>query len=160
MLNLVNIYAPTNKADRKSFFSDLTDYLFLGAKTIIGGNFNCIEKALDKFGGNTTLPKDELKNLRADMRLTDSWRKLHPYSKQTTWLNSNKTIGSRPDKLLIQTSLQHHVEFCEIHTSTLSDHDSVHIHIKIRGIYPRGPRVCRLNSSLLKTHITVKSSQS
>lgn len=51
-INLVNIYAPTNLTDRKSFFENL-HHLFLPADiVIVGGDFNCYENELDNFGGN------------------------------------------------------------------------------------------------------------
>ena len=57
-LNLVYIYAPTNLSDRKIFFDSLHDFFFQSAALIIGADFNCYDKALDKFGGNLSVHKD------------------------------------------------------------------------------------------------------
>ena len=83
----VNIYAPTNLSDRKMFFDSLHHFFFSSVALIIGGDFNCYDKALDKFGGNFTT-----------FRLLDVWRRLHPASREFTWFNSDMSIGSRLDK--------------------------------------------------------------
>ena len=36
----------------KSFLDSLHDFFFSSAALISGGDFNCYDKALDKFGGN------------------------------------------------------------------------------------------------------------
>ena len=53
-VNLVNIYAPTNLAERKTFFDSLHDFFIPSSAIIIGGDFNCYDNALDKFGGNVS----------------------------------------------------------------------------------------------------------
>lgn len=50
----VNIYAPTNLTDRKSFFETLDEFFFPADFLIISGDFN-YEHDSDKFGGNVSL---------------------------------------------------------------------------------------------------------
>ena len=85
-LNPVNIYAPTNLSDRKIFFDSLHDLFFSSAALIIGGDFHCYDKALDKFGGNFSVHKD-YDDLKTTFRLLDVWRRLHPTSREFTWFN-------------------------------------------------------------------------
>lgn len=81
--NFVNIYAPT-----------ISDYFFPNSVKILAGDFNCIESASDKFGGNFTCAK-ELKELRTNVRLVDIWRKTHGLATHCTWFNGDKSIGFR-----------------------------------------------------------------
>ncbi len=62
-VNLVNIYAPTNLAERKIFF-DSSRILIPSTAIIITGDFNCYDDALDKSGGNISIHKEyeSLKN--------------------------------------------------------------------------------------------------
>lgn len=54
-LNLVNIYAPTNRSERKCFYDSLHEFFIPSAAFIVGGDFNCYDNALDKFGGSWNL---------------------------------------------------------------------------------------------------------
>ena len=54
-VNLVNIYAPTDLAERKIFSDSLHDFFILSSAIIIRGDFNCYDNALDKFGGNVSI---------------------------------------------------------------------------------------------------------
>jgi len=50
-LNLVNIYSPTVLSEKKVFYENLHEYFLPADAVIIGGDFNCTESTLDKFGG-------------------------------------------------------------------------------------------------------------
>lgn len=54
-LNLINIYSPANLTERKSFFENLHSFFLPADNIIIGGNFNCYDLHLDKFGGNVSI---------------------------------------------------------------------------------------------------------
>ena len=69
-VNLVNIYAPTNLAERKIFFDSLHEFFIPSDAIIIGGDFNCYDNALDKFGGNISIHK-EYESLKNDFALVD-----------------------------------------------------------------------------------------
>ena len=57
-IQLVNVYAPNNSAERVQFFEILWNYSCAGLPTIIGGDFNCVaDLHLDKWGGNPQLLK-------------------------------------------------------------------------------------------------------
>ena len=147
--NLVNIYAPTNPTERKRFFDSISDYFFLNSVKILAGDFNCVERATDKFGGNFVSAK-ELKDLRKNTRLVDIWRKTHGNSIQCTWFNANKTISSRLDKFFIAQDLVSTVIKCEILPCVFSDHDSVDLVFAVEDVFSHGPGVWRLNLALLQ----------
>ena len=52
-LNIISIYAPNLLHSRKEFYRNLHEYFFTGCELIIGGDFNCIDSNLDKYGGNS-----------------------------------------------------------------------------------------------------------
>ena len=54
-LNAISIYAPNMLRSRKDFLRNLHEYLFTGCELIIGGDFNCIDSNLDKYGGNSDM---------------------------------------------------------------------------------------------------------
>ena len=147
--NFVNIYAPTNPSERKRFFETITDYFFPNCVKILAGDFNCIESASDKFGGNF-IPSNDLKELRKNLKLVDIWRKTHGNVPQCTWFNANKTIGSRLDKFFIVQDLVSTVIRCEILPCVFSDHDSVDLVFEAENVFSHGPGVWRLNLALLQ----------
>ena len=87
--NLINVYAPTNPRERKSFYEDLHEFMFPDSIKIIAGDFNCFESEYDKFGGNSVVSA-ELKDLRNLHHLVDIWRQTHGQQKQCTWFNGPK----------------------------------------------------------------------
>ena len=148
-VNLVNIHAPTNLAEPKTFFDSLHDFFIPSSAIIIGGDFNCYDNTLDKFGGNVSIHK-EYEPLKNDFALVDVWRNLHPASREFTWFNSSRSIGSRLDKFLISRELLSPGIRCDISSCPISDHDFVSLVFDIPTGVKRGPGVWNLNNSLLK----------
>ena len=64
-INLISIYTQVNPTERKSFFDNLHEYFIPSHSIIVGGDFNCYDSDLDKFGGNVSLATylSELKSL-------------------------------------------------------------------------------------------------
>ena len=147
-LNFVNIYAPTNRTDRKLFYESLHEYFVPASALVIGGDFNCYENALDKFGGNVSVG-GECKSLKSDFVLVDAWRKLHPSAREFTWFNHDYSIASRLDKFFVSKDLFTSDCQCEISPCPLSDHDFVSFVFDIPDAAKRGPGVWKLNNSLL-----------
>ena len=129
--------------DRKTFYDSLSDFFFPCAALIVGGDFNCFDNELDKFGGNISIQK-EYADLKTDFRLLDVWRKLHP-----TWFNADKSIGSRLDKFLISKDLFQSCFHSNITPCPLSDHDFVSFVFDVPEGIKHGPGVWKLNNSLL-----------
>lgn len=44
-INFVNVYAPTNRTDRKSFYASIHEFFIPASALVIGGDFNCYENA-------------------------------------------------------------------------------------------------------------------
>ena len=147
-LNLVNIYAPTNLTDRKRFFDSIHDFFIPSSAIVIGGDFNCYNNALDKFGGNISIHK-EYDGLKNDFSLVDIWRYLHPRAKEFTWFNPSRSIGSRLDKFLISKDLLSPGIKCDITPCSMSDHDFVSLVFDIPTGVKRGPGFWCFNNSLL-----------
>ena len=148
-VNLVNIYAPTNLVERKLFSDSLHEFFIPSAAIIIGGDFNCYDNVLDKFGGNISIHK-EYESLKNDFALVDVWRNLHPGSREFTWFNSSFSSGSRLDKFLVSRELLSPVMECNISPRPISDHDFVSLVFDIPTGIKRGPGVWNFNNSLLK----------
>ena len=148
-VNLVNIYAPTNLVERKLFSDSLHEFFIPSAAIIIGGDFNCYDNVLDKFGGNISIHK-EYESLKNDFALVDVWRNLHPGSREFTWFNSSFSSGSRLDKFLVSRELLSPVVECNISPRPISDHDFVSLVFDIPTGIKRGPGVWNFNNSLLK----------
>ena len=147
--NLINFYAPTNPSERKGFFDTLHEYFYPNAFRIIAGDFNCYESENDKFGGNFN-PFVDLKEFRTTHRLFDAWRFKHRGQRQCTWFNADKSIGSRLDKFFISSELSPSIVNCEILPCFFSDHDMVHLTLKLDSVHSLGNGVWKLNQDLLK----------
>ena len=147
-LNFVNIYAPINHTDRKLFYQSLHEYFVPASALVIGGDFNCFENALDKFGGNISVG-GECKSLKSDFVLVDAWRKLHPSAREFTCFNHDYSIASCLDKFSAPKELFTSDCQCEISPCPLSDHDFVSFVFGIPDAAKRGPGVWKLNNSLL-----------
>ncbi len=147
-LNIINIYAPANLTERKKFFETLHQYFLPADHTILGGDFNCYEKNLDKIGGNVTIA-DYLTDFRLNFKFLDIWRKRNARNRLMTWFNSDFSIGSRLDKFFISKNLENFVDKCEILPCCLSDHDYVNLVFDFSDLTPRGPGIWKFNNSLL-----------
>ena len=104
IINLLNLYAPTNLTERKVFFETLHEYFLPSDSHVIAGDFNCYKSQLDKSGGNY-VPVTYLSDLRSAFSLCDAWCRLHLRLRQCTWFNSDFSIGSRLDKFFVLNTL-------------------------------------------------------
>ena len=146
--NLVNIYAPANLTERKTFFESIHEFFIPADDIILGGDFNCYDNELDKFGGNASIAK-YLSDFRSTFGFVDIWRKLHPRIREMTWFNSNFSIGSRLDKFYLSRNLTKYVKSCEITPCCYSDHDFVMVIFDFSTLIPRGPGLWKFNNFLL-----------
>ena len=151
-VNFVNIYASANLTDRKNFYDELHEYFLPGSAIVVGGDFNCYDNPLDKFGGNASIHK-EYDSLRNDFSFVDVWRKLHPNKCEFTWFNSSLSLGSRLDKFLISKGLFSPESKCEISPCSVSDHDFVSFVFDIPDSIKHGLGVWNFNNSLLNDKV-------
>ena len=153
ILQIINIYSPTNSKDRKNFYINLQNFINYDEKTIIAGDFNMIENTfLDMTGGNPnkthTIGLETLKTVKNKLNLIDIWRKNNPFQKRFTYNNGDNTIHSRLDGFYITKFIK--PAKCQIIPNTISDHDSVSVHILVNKTEPKRPRIWKLNTSILK----------
>ena len=149
--NVVNIYSPNAASDRKIFISDLHNYFLSQGLLLIGGDFNSVDKVLDKLNCATvpSADKTSLVTLMSDFSLVDVWRKQNPRMISFTWSNSDQTQASRLDRFFIAKSSFDKVSSCQILPCVLSDHDFVKLELSLEGIVKCGAGVWRFNNSLL-----------
>ncbi len=150
--NLVNVYAPTNRLDRSAFFLSVHQFFFPGSRLILGGDLNCYDSALDKFGGNVSLSSD-LSSFKSCFNLNDAWRSKHPRVSQCSWFNSDMSIGSRLDSFLVVRELISSLVSCEISPCVFSDHDYVTLDVDLSQVFDFGPGVWKFNNSLLDDRV-------
>ena len=147
-INLLNIYAPTNLAERKIFLQSIRPFLFPHSRVVIAGDFNCYDSILDKMGSPSI--DSHFSEFKSFNFLRDAWRLKHPREKQFTWFNSNLSIASRLDSFLISRLLCEQVTTCQIYPCVYSDHDFVFLDLNLQGALQHGPGVWKFNNSLLQ----------
>lgn len=98
-IQLVNVYASNDSAERVQFFENLWNYSCAGLPTIIGGDFNCVaDLHLDKWGGNPQLLKPGAQALHSftdTFNNVDVYRHLNKQGQEVTWTDTRGTVGSR-----------------------------------------------------------------
>ena len=108
---LVNIYAPNDANQQKTFFSKLNQLLqeFAQENTIKGGDFNCAFSSKDKLGGKPVTTKasviKSIETLCESYNLRDIWRNLNPELSRFTWRNKSLKIQCHLDYFLISDEL-------------------------------------------------------
>ena len=139
ILQIINIYAPTNPTDRKNFDTNLQNFIDYDQNTIIAGDFNMIENTLiDRTGRNPnkthTIGSETVKIVKSKLNLIDIWRKNNPFQKSFTYLNTDSTVHSRLDRFYITKTIK--TTKCQIIPTTVSDQD-----ILVNETEPKGPGI-------------------
>lgn len=150
--NLVNVYVPTNRLERSTFFLSVHQFFFPRSRIIFGGDLNCYDNVLDKFAGNVSLSLD-LFSFKSCFNFVDGWRSKHPRVSQCSWFNSDLSIGSRLDSFLVARDLLNSLLSCEISPCVFSDHDFVTLDVDLSHVFDFRPGVWKFNNSLLKDRI-------
>ena len=109
-LNIVNVYAPNDIAERKTFFRNLDPFVIGTSPTIIGGDWNMVENlTLDKINGNPLRGNEGLTQLNCIKNaydLIDPFRHLYSTVKAFTWSCDYTGIMTRLDRFYINKGLQ------------------------------------------------------
>ena len=151
-LTLINIYAPNDQTNRKTFFNKVQKWISQFAlnkdEMIIGGDFNCVEShKLDRIETSTYVADTSLKsymNRKEKLQLSDIWRDIQPNKKQYTYLEK-----SRLDKFLITQECSNLTQKTKIFTAGIrSDHKCISIELNLSST-KRGPGRWKLNTSIL-----------
>ena len=82
IFQLINIYAPTNPKNKKTFYKELPKFIENENNTILAGAFNMIEDFfLDKLGGNKSsihvIGLEKITEIKNKHNLVDIWRKIN-----------------------------------------------------------------------------------
>ena len=95
-LIFLNIYAPNDQTLRVKFLRDLSTLVLnkvVNEKVLLGGDFNCALKDIDKRGGRSFESKavviKEINELTNTFDLVDMWRLKHPGTPGFTWSNAS-----------------------------------------------------------------------
>lgn len=100
-LNILNIYASTEKNDRYDLLKELQPHLLGRVPLIFAGDFNCILSKKDRKGQVEEFKEDKtsvlLRNIVSDFRLTDCFKTMHQGEEGLTWFSGDGTRASRID---------------------------------------------------------------
>ena len=151
----LNVYAPTNGAERILFFDKISEVLSdldPEALFFMGGDFNCT--AEDKLDRNHLEPhapsQKAVIKLMNTYELCDLWRTMHHGIRQYTWAQSRDSYISlaRLDRIYVY---KHHLNLfkeCHILPTGFSDHCAVICKASVKAFKPKSAYWC-FNTSLL-----------
>ena len=153
IFQLINIYAPTNPKNKKTFYKELPKFIENENNTILAGAFNMIEDFfLDKLGGNKSsihvIGLEKITEIKNKHNLVDIWRKINPSKRLFTYHNPDKTIHTRLDRIYISKKIK--TKTSKIQPTPLSDHDGVSVTFQISEENPRGSGIWKMNTSILQ----------
>ena len=150
-MTLINIYAPNNQNDRKTFFNKILKWSMKFAlnkdEIIMGGDFNCVEThKLDRNENVQYTTDASVKpylNLKDKLQLLDVWRVMHPNKRQYTYVEK-----SRLDRFLITQECSNNTQKSKIFTAGIkSYHKCTSIELNLNSA-KRGPGRWKLNTSI------------
>lgn len=152
----VNVYAPTNGAERVAFFGKVDEALkSLDSEPLVfvGGDFNCTED--DKIDRNHIEPhtpsqKAVIRLINAH-DLLDTWRAMHHGVRQYTWSHSRSNYISfaRLDRIYAPKPQLNIIKSCNIVPTGFSDHSAVTCSFSVKAFKPKSAYWC-FNTSLLE----------
>ena len=156
-LLITNVYAPTEKRNKNAFYKYVHRYIenvenLKSYTLIIGGDFNCVNRAsLDTIGCKTIYKRPkEFVTLIETFCMVDIWRKMHQDAKQFTYRNKYLKMASRIDFWLVQNNLIDFVQrTCIKPVSMCPDHCAITMAVAMSDVF-RGPSYWKLNNALLQ----------
>ena len=151
---VTNVYAPNNPAEKKDFFTFLTNHIqsLDSENQIVTGDFNCVlsnKQDIVTGEGHNRHDVDMFSNFVVQSDLNDIWRLMNPEEKEFTWSKKNPFIARRLDYILINDNILNNTNECAIRSLALSDHRLVVMCYNVSQIQ-RGPSYWKFNDSLLK----------
>ena len=79
---LCNVYCPNNVTERVNFLSQITSFVHKYAPSkqnlYIGGDFNCVESAVDRVSGVLDRSSTKITETKKELNLVDVWRSCNP----------------------------------------------------------------------------------
>ena len=128
--NLINIYAPVNRSEHKSFWTTVDTQRRTSRLPIpdfMLGDMNVTEDPIDRAPAHADdrPATDALRDLRLEWHIQDVWRSIHPDEKDYTfWTYKNEQqVMSRLDRIYAKSQLITYILNCEIkETPVPTDH--------------------------------------
>ena len=150
---LCNVYCPNNVTERVNFLSQITSFVHKYALSkqnlYIGGDFNCVESAVDRVSEVLDRSSAKLTEIKKELNLVDVWRSCNPNLKDFTYIDpTRKGRDSRIDIWLIPKPIMHNIKSCNIIQAPAPDHKAVHFDVLISN-RRRGKGYWKMNNSIL-----------
>ena len=158
---LVNVYAPTEKQNRESFFRKLSREMYKHndilneCELLLGGDWNCVLDTRKDVQGKKTQHYKRSVNLRRLIKtysLIDVWRVMHPNDKQFTWRNLSLKRASRLDFWLVTKNVKRKTSLTDIRPAIRADHNAISIKICIKQ-NKKGPGYWKINNDVLNDKV-------
>ena len=140
----INIYAPNNGAERRSFLGKVNDVLnSCGTEDflVLGGDFNCTENEFLDRNHAEPHPASQraLRQLASSHGLVDVWRRMHTDCRQYTWshFREDRISLARLDRFYC---FKHHFNVfrsCKIMPAGFTDHALVLCHVFVKNVAHR-----------------------
>ena len=155
LFGVVSLYAPNRNPARDQFLDQVSSWVDPAVPTVICGNFNTVfDRSLDRTGSVVSdTSRDStsiLSHLFDDCCVIDIWRYLHPSSSGYTWMHPDGSVFSRIDLVGCPYVWVPSVSLCEIILCPFSDHCAVLLCVTLPDVVPPGPRLWKLNTSILE----------
>ena len=137
-------------SDRRLFFDRLHAFFLSPGDLILGGNFNCIDSALDRLNIKSDFSADKrcLSALKSDFCLVDIFRKKNAKAISFTCSNKDFSQASCLDRFYISSSLLQSVRGNNCFPCSLSHHDFVDLFFSPVNVSIHGSSVWKFNCSL------------
>ena len=150
---LCNVYCPNNITERVNFLSQITSFVHKYALSkqnlYIGGDFNCVESAVDRVSGVLDRSSAKLTEIKKELNLVDVWRSCTPNLKDFTYIDpTRKGRDRRIDIWLIPKPFMHNTKSCNIIQAPAPDHKAVRLDVLISN-RRRGKGYWKMNNSIL-----------
>lgn len=155
---IANIYAP-NKG-QVAFFKTTLQLLasFQVGTLIVGGDFNIpLTPAMDTSNGSSFLTYRALRAIKLQLHnllLHDTWRTMHPKTRDYTYFSPPHAKYSRLDHFFISQNDLTNLTNATIEPSILSDHNPISMTLQLATTNTK-TRIWRLDSSLLTDELNV-----
>ena len=153
---IINVYAPNRGRDRKKFFKvDLQNAIQGRDKTIIGGDYNCTLKNIDRSKmevNDYEEGRKELQEVIKESHLEDVFRRRYPTKLAYTYHKPTGEQVSRIDMWLISTEFDHKVTEIKAVYGPVPDHKAIVLKMDISEV-KRGNGIWKMNNRIIQTEM-------
>ena len=133
--SICNVYCPNDVSERVNFLKQTAIFVQQHAvskqNVYLGGDFNCVDSALDKVSQKLDKSSSMLAQIKTDLKLLDIWRVVNPGKKEYSFIDpTGQGRDSRIDLWLISKSNSKYVTSCNIVQAPAPDHRAVVLSVK------------------------------